>query len=834
MSNAKTMAVSDVKINDNGNNNNDTTTNSNDHDLKEEQKVVAQGWGSVFRELRHSSCMMAPVTLFMILVLVVFFSVTLIFQFPGLLLGFLLAPVLKRSSWYVEFLYPLPIGRWGHFLLMSFTSKMRHKAKDKNRGFHSRTVEQKIEVVPGRVYIHFLPQWMDNIGYLIVCLPEPTASRTAGDDQNATPPVGLVIDCGEMDAVVRSVELIQEYHYSEIPKIRLQSILSTHKHHDHTGGNAGFLKHPMGSNIRRVFGGAVEKVPCCTDLLVDGEKIELPRFESNDMNEFVEIETIAVPAHTRGSLVYCLRSKVGEQAEYMFTGDTMFSGGAGVPFEADVGIESDKQLRRSNGNTHIRGNQGTIAMERCFTEIVSRAKPNDLSPKVGERILIFPGHEYTQELLIRQFQSMVSEHNKWKNFSPRDYFETVSHMYVAFHRRSLPHNSGRLLLIPSTLQREVHINTHMRSLRRSADLVVRALSFWHGNFCTAKLDNETQTRISGSSISSNGNRISINEQRSLPRKTPSGIKKWNMDAKNANDSVFTTVYTADLKAVIEDLSSGKIRKKKALERLQSMTQKMDSPVVNKRGIPGFLPSDKNIYRGICGLAILGSRPSALTISDSRIMKIPPPMDYNSDKILVSMKRLILVLTRLGLSQTNDEEDISVIIKKLWKEANEYCNPMECGKSYNSVDLESSHWHDEIEIGMLKWLMYGVSANQPSWFSKVFCMPCSSDTSKNHIVFPEHPASAMIKKSGDLVSHDIIMCYLCRNATGCVQFQNNNNIGSSSFDSNSVNSHARLSLNETESDESCLSDGTHEIEITQSLLEETYGPAAIDHNPSFPT
>merc|ERR1719491_956850 len=50
------------------------------------------------------------------------------------------------------------------------------------------------------------------------------------------------------------------------------------------------------------------------------------------------------------------------------------------------------------------------------------------------------------------------------------------------------------------------------------------------------------------------------------------------------------------------------------------------------------------------------------------MKISPPMDYNSDKILVSMKRLIQVLTRLGLSQTSDGEDISIIIKKLWKEA----------------------------------------------------------------------------------------------------------------------------------------------------------------------
>lgn len=827
------MTVYSDKNDDNRNHSstNNTNDSSYDRNMIDEQEYVAQGWGSVFREYRHSSCMMRPVTMLMIFAVIAFFSITLIFQFPGLILGLLMVPILKRNSWYVEFLYPLPIGRWGHFLLMSFTSKMRNKIKDKNQGFHSRTVEQKVEVVPGRVYIHFLPQWLDNVGYLVVCLPEPSTNNISGGvgmDSNATPPVALVIDCGEMEAVVRAVELIQKYHYSSLPKIQLQSILSTHKHHDHTGGNAELLKHPMGNRIRSVFGGAVENVPCCTDYLVDGEKIRLPQFKSNNMNDFVEIETIAVPAHTRGSLVFCLRCKVGEQAEYMFTGDTMFSGGGGVPFEADVGTESDKQLRRSNGNTHVRGTLGTIAMERCFTEIVSRAKPNNLSPDVGDRILIFPGHEYTQELLIRQFQSMGSEYNKWKNFSPRDYFETVSHMYVAFHRRSLPHNSGRLLLIPSTLNREVYINTHMRSLRRSADLVVRALSFWHRHFCTGNSVNG-RSPIS-TRIAMDG---SINEQKPLPKKTPSRFKKWNMDAKNVNDSVFTTVYTADLETLIEDLSSGKIRKKKALDQLKVMTRRMETPVVNKRAIPGFLPSDKNIYRGICGLAILGSKPSAMTIKDSRRMKIPPPMDYNSDKILVSMKRLILVLTRLGLSQTNDGEDVSVIINKLWREANEYCNPKECGKGYNSVDIESSQWHDKIEIGMLKWLMYGVSANQPSWFSKAFCMPCSPDITKNNVVYPEHPASEMTKKSGDLVSHDIIECYLCRNATGCVQFHNNS-IGASSFDSSSVNGSAKLSLKETESDESCRSEGNHEVEITQTILQETTGLAAGDHNTFFPT
>ena len=110
------------------------------------------------------------------------------------------------------------------------------------------------------------------------------------------------------------------------------------------------------------------------------------------------------------------------------------------------------------------------------------------------------------------------------------------------------------------------------------------------------------------------------------------------------------------------------------------------------------------------------------------------------------------------------------------------------------------------------------------------MPCSPGTFKNNVVFPEHPASRMEKKAGDLVSHDIIECYLCRNATGCVQLHKNSG-GSSSFDANGS---ARLSLKETESDESCLSEANPEIEITQTILHETTGLGAGEHNTFFPT
>lgn len=129
-------------------------------------------------------------------------------------------------------------------------------------------------------FIHLLPQWTDNVGHLIVCLPESmTVARTNNSivrvEDNKDQTVGLVIDCGEVDAVVSAVEMIQDFHYAKRP-IRLHSILSTHRHHDHTGGNKELLEHDHGKNIQHIFAGAVEKVPCCNYPLADGDIIPLP------------------------------------------------------------------------------------------------------------------------------------------------------------------------------------------------------------------------------------------------------------------------------------------------------------------------------------------------------------------------------------------------------------------------------------------------------------------------------------------------------------------------------------------------------------------------------
>ena len=126
----------------------------------------------------------------------------------------------------IEHLYPTSIGRWVHFKLLGESSNsMRIKQQ------HSRTVEHRVEVIPGILYIHMISQLVDNICYLIVY-----------QDYSKPKMQGIVIDCGDAKALLHMIERIHRQHYHDHPAIEVTSVLCTHKHHDHTAGNKQILK----------------------------------------------------------------------------------------------------------------------------------------------------------------------------------------------------------------------------------------------------------------------------------------------------------------------------------------------------------------------------------------------------------------------------------------------------------------------------------------------------------------------------------------------------------------------------------------------------------------
>lgn len=748
---------------------------------------------NALRELRHNPCFMSPITVVGLLGIALVSLITMLLQFPGVLLGMLVAPLAARLQFMVEFIYPTSLGKWFHLFVMRWVMKSRKQhSDDKNSGFHSRTIETRIEVVPARVFVHPLPQFLDNLGYLVVCVPEqdtdempilvaqqPNAEKiSVQQHKRKNDIVATLIDCGDADAVTRQIQLIAETHYKK-KTIHVHSILSTHKHHDHTAGNQAFMQSLTGKDVKIVCGGAVEKVPGCNFPLADGDQIPLPKDGDNDMNELIEIEAVATPAHTRGSITYILRPKTTPCAAILFTGDTMFCGGGGVPFEADIDKSQEQKANRMNAYSLIKAGAAGYAVERCFAEILARTTPNEedsITENKSDRILIMPGHEYSVELLSRQLSSR-SENCKWKNFSPAVYFETVSQLYVAIHRASLPHSSGKLLHAPTTISRELLINPHLRSLQKRGELVITAIRHWHRHFARETVSDES---LYSNKESANGR--SYDSIKSVP----SNVEQWNLDSSDISSSIFTTVFSADLDTIIQDLDAGSISTIAASQRLKEMKDKLKEPVVGRRPIPSTLPSERAIYRGLVGFVLLGSRPTAMTLSDSQAMKLPPPVVSDSDSILISKTRLTRVLKWLGLLDDSIEKKrFEAMIPLLWREAKEYEDKnclSDFGRSksnasnYDSVDIENDPG-DNVELGSLKWIIYGAPCKKQSIFGQ-FCLPCTKQPAipdSQHLAYK----SGMKAHPGELVRHDIFSCALCRSAAGCPYIDEETDIMSNS-------------------------------------------------------
>jgi hydroxyacylglutathione hydrolase len=119
----------------------------------------------------------------------------------------------------------------------------------------------------------------------------------------------LVVDPGESEGVARW--LTQE-------GLRLDTILITHHHPDHTGGVAA-LRDATGA---RVIGPARERMPEPLERVSAGDEVQALG---------LRFEVLEVPGHTAGHIAFYAADFEG--APLLFCGDTLFSGGCGRLFE---------------------------------------------------------------------------------------------------------------------------------------------------------------------------------------------------------------------------------------------------------------------------------------------------------------------------------------------------------------------------------------------------------------------------------------------------------------------------------------------------------------------
>lgn len=118
-----------------------------------------------------------------------------------------------------------------------------------------------------------------------------------------------MVDPGDAKVVLNELEQLA---------VRLEGILITHHHGDHTGG-VDVLREATGA---RVFGPAHEPVPEPLTRLSEGDSVELLG---------LRFQVLDVPGHTAGHVAFF--AQPAGQAPLLFCGDTLFSAGCGRLFE---------------------------------------------------------------------------------------------------------------------------------------------------------------------------------------------------------------------------------------------------------------------------------------------------------------------------------------------------------------------------------------------------------------------------------------------------------------------------------------------------------------------
>jgi hydroxyacylglutathione hydrolase len=139
--------------------------------------------------------------------------------------------------------------------------------------------------------IHQLPLLRDNYGYLLVCEKTNEAA---------------ILDPSEGEPVLQRVQ--QE-------NVRLTTILNTHHHRDHTGGNEELLA----SGKLEVYGHESDqgRIPGLTRGVKDGDEVHIGELKG---------EVLFIPGHTSGHVAYLFDNA-------LFCGDTLFTAGCGRLFE---------------------------------------------------------------------------------------------------------------------------------------------------------------------------------------------------------------------------------------------------------------------------------------------------------------------------------------------------------------------------------------------------------------------------------------------------------------------------------------------------------------------
>lgn len=184
------------------------------------------------------------------------------------------------------------------------------------------------------MHIQSIPMWVGSSNnYAYIVKDEETKEGVIIDPANpdeAGPPLMKAVQSGDL---------------------KLNSIVNTHHHWDHSGGNS------------KILGQLPEKVP-----VVGGKDCQAVSETPKDRAKFnigknIEVTPLYTPCHTQDSICWFMEDKSKDE-RVVFTGDTLFIGGCGRFFE---GVASEMHT----------------ALNKTLAGL-----PDDTK--------VYPGHEYTK------------------------------------------------------------------------------------------------------------------------------------------------------------------------------------------------------------------------------------------------------------------------------------------------------------------------------------------------------------------------------------------------------------------------------------------------------
>lgn len=163
--------------------------------------------------------------------------------------------------------------------------------------FYSRgAIRQPETLLKAGMKVELLPALQDNYMYLLI-------DKDSGE--------AAIVDPVEPQKVVAAVKK---------HGVKLTTVLTTHHHWDHAGGNEDLVKKVPGL---KVYGGD-DRIGALTCKVTHKKK-----FQVGSLN----VECLFTPCHTTGHICYFVTKDNSTEAPAVFTGDTLFVGGCGKFFE---------------------------------------------------------------------------------------------------------------------------------------------------------------------------------------------------------------------------------------------------------------------------------------------------------------------------------------------------------------------------------------------------------------------------------------------------------------------------------------------------------------------